>query len=104
MKSSLSSPNQGRSQGKRIALVLLISFLFSPVACDARTPEAEKVLATLKGFGNGSYLFGQMATWVHDENPDMDHPSNWLKKVVDHTGKMPRYGCVTYDFLFLKVR
>ena len=28
----------------------------------------------------------------------MDHATNWLKKVHDHTGKMPRYGCVTYDF------
>jgi mannan endo-1,4-beta-mannosidase len=28
----------------------------------------------------------------------MDHPTNWLKKVYDHTGKMPRYGCITYDY------
>ena len=58
----------------------------------------EEVISYLRGLGNGSYLFGQMATWVHNENPDMDHASNWLKKVYDHTGKMPRYGCVTYDF------
>jgi hypothetical protein len=48
--------------------------------------------------GNGKYLFGQMATWVHNENPDMDHQSNWIKKVFDHTGRLPRYGCITYDF------
>ena len=41
----------------------------------------EKVLAYLKGRGQGSYLFGQVATWVHNENPDMDHPSNWIHKV-----------------------
>lgn len=52
----------------------------------------------LKGRGRGSYIFGQMATWVHNENPDMDHRSNWLKKVHDHTGVMPAYGCITYDF------
>ena len=39
-----------------------------------------------------------MATWVHNENPDMDHPSNWIRKVYDHTGKTPKYGCITYDF------
>jgi mannan endo-1,4-beta-mannosidase len=98
MKSSLSSANQGRSKCMRIALALLFALALWPVVAEARTPEAEKVLATLKGLGNGSFLFGQMATWVHNENPDMDHPSNWLKKVVDHTGKMPRYGCLTYDF------
>ena len=38
------------------------------------------------------------STWVHNENPDMDHATNWLKKVYDHTGKIPRYGTVTYDF------
>ena len=59
---------------------------------------AGEVLGYLQGLGNGSYLFGQMATWVHDENPDMDHASNWLRKVYEHTGHWPRYGCVTYDF------
>jgi mannan endo-1,4-beta-mannosidase len=68
------------------------------IAWGGRTTPTEQVLNYLKGLGNGSYLFGQMATWVHDENPDMDHPTNWLKKVSDHTGKMPRYGCLTYDF------
>jgi hypothetical protein len=58
----------------------------------------DKVLTYLKGRGHGSYLFGQVATWVHNENPDMDHPSNWIHKVQEHTGKLPRYGCITYDF------
>jgi mannan endo-1,4-beta-mannosidase len=59
----------------------------------------KKVLAFLKGRGHGSYLFGQVATWVHNENPDLEHPSNWIKKVQEHTGKLPRYGCITYDFV-----
>ncbi|MHB9009269.1 MAG: twin-arginine translocation signal domain-containing protein, partial [Limisphaerales bacterium] len=47
----------------------------------------EKVLAYLKGLSQGSYLFGQVATWVHNENPDMDHPSNWIQKLREHTGR-----------------
>ncbi len=80
--------------------ILLLPLALIPVCASGqdRTAPAEEVLAYLKGLGNGSYLFGQVATWVHNENPDMDHPSNWLRKVHDHTGKMPRYGCVTYDF------
>lgn len=35
---------------------------------------------------------------MHNENPDPDHPSNWVRKVRDHTGDLPRYACVTYDF------
>jgi hypothetical protein len=58
----------------------------------------DKVLAWLKARGHGSWLFGQVATWVHNENPDMDHPRNWLHKVRQHTGRLPRYGCITYDF------
>ncbi len=68
------------------------------VAGEEKTTATQEVLTYLKSLGKGSYLFGQMATWVHNENPDMDHPSNWLKKVYDHTGEWPRYGCVTYDF------
>ena len=115
MKSSLSSVcRMGRSpahavwitlhyqHGQKFAhptyFLLLLAFFLMPVVCESRTPEAEKVLSYLKSMGNGSYMFGQMATWVHNENPDMDHPTNWLRKVYDHTGKMPRYGCVTYDF------
>ena len=67
------------------------------ISCKADRSK-EEILIYLKSLGNGSYLFGQVATWVHNENPDMDHGSNWLKRVYDHTGKMPRYGCVTYDF------
>jgi len=103
MRSALCLVNRDCTKGKGIAFVLVLAFFFMPVVwpqgvCEGRTPEAEKVLSYLKGMGNGSYLFGQMATWVHNENPDMDHPTNWLRKVVDHTGKMPRYGCLTYDF------
>jgi len=98
MKSSLGPVNRDRTKGKRIAFVLLLSIFVMPVVCESRTRKAEKVLTYLKGLGNGRYMFGQMATWVHDENPDMDHGTNWLKKVYDHTGKMARYGCVTYDF------
>lgn len=98
MRSVLSLVKHDGTEGKRIAFVLVLAFFLMPVACEGRTPAAEKVLAYLKGLGNGSYMFGQMATWVHNENPDMDHGTNWLRKVYDHTGKMPRYGCVTYDF------
>ena len=103
MKLLLSRENYDRSKSKRIASVLFLVFILIPLAwpqviCEGKTPQAEKVLTYLKGLGNGRYMFGQMATWVHNENPDMDHPTNWLKKVYDHTGKMPRYGCVTYDF------
>lgn len=58
----------------------------------------QKVLDFLQARGNGSYLFGQVGTWVHNENPDPDHASNWIHKVRDHTGFLPRYGCITYDF------
>ena len=63
-----------------------------------RTKPADEVFSYLRGLGHGSYLFGQVGTWVHNENPDMDQPSNWIKKVFDHTGKLPKYGCITYDF------
>lgn len=76
-----------------ITLFFLLSLVFK-----TNSQPADKVLLYLKSLGNGSYLFGQMATWVHNENPDMDDPGNWLKKVRDHTGILPRYGCITYDF------
>ncbi len=87
---------------QRLAVLVLLAF--SPLLAfaqdsKAKTPPTAEVLAYLKGLGNGSWLFGQVATWVHNENPDMDHSSNWLKKVYDHTGKMPRYGTITYDFV-----
>ncbi len=98
MKSRLGPVNHDRTKSKTITFLLLFSFLLMPVVGKGHTPQTEKVLAYLKGLGNGSFLFGQMATWVHNENPDMDHRTNWLKKVYDHTGRMARYGCVTYDF------
>jgi mannan endo-1,4-beta-mannosidase len=63
-----------------------------------RSPEATTVLKYLRRLGHGEYLFGQMGTWVHNENPDIDDASNWIRKVRDHTGKWPAYGCITYDF------
>jgi hypothetical protein len=59
----------------------------------------EEVLDYLKSLGNGSYLFGQTATWVHNENPDPEDASNWIHKVHQHTGVFPRYACTTYDFV-----
>jgi hypothetical protein len=66
----------------------------------AAEPDAARqaMFEQMRRLGNGSYVFGQVATWVHDENPDPEHASNWIQKVQQHTGKMPRYGCVTYDF------
>jgi len=61
MKSSLSPVNHGCIRGKRIAFVLLLAFLLMPAVCEGRTQQAEKVLAYLKGLGNGRYMFGQMA-------------------------------------------
>ncbi len=58
----------------------------------------EHVRRFLQGCGRGQYVCGQVATWVHNENPDLDHPKNWIHKVVEHTGRLPRYGCVTYDY------
>lgn len=75
------------------ALLLLITF-----SLNANSQTKDDLLKYLRSLGNGKYLFGQQATWVHRENPDMDNPTNWLKKVYDHTGIMPRYGCITYDF------
>jgi len=76
----------------------LFAFLFLFLSCQPRIKTKEDVLDYLKTFGNGSWMFGQVATWVHNENPDMDDPSNWLMKVHDHAGLMPRLGVVTYDF------
>jgi hypothetical protein len=79
----------------RIRIACALLFAISLVV-QARTKE--EILSCLRDLGHGSYLFGQMATWVHGEKPDMDHPSNWLYKIHDHTGIMPVYGCLTYDF------
>ncbi|MBS0000153.1 MAG: hypothetical protein KFF73_14325 [Cyclobacteriaceae bacterium] len=82
---------------KFLYVLISLFFLFSH-SNETSAQSREDVFSYLRGLGNGSYLFGQMATWVHNENPDMDHSGNWLKKVYDHTGKLPRYGCITYDF------
>jgi Glycosyl hydrolase family 26 len=78
--------------------LVLASFLFLIPFYSFSQSNKNEVYNYLRGLGNGHYLFGQVATWVHNENPDMDNKTNWLKKVYDHTGKMPRYGCITYDF------
>jgi hypothetical protein len=80
--------------------ILLVVFTLTPTlaSADNAAQSRAEVLSYLQSLGNGTYLFGQMATWVHDEDPDIDHPTNWIKKVHDRTGIMPRYGCITYDF------
>src|SRR5512140_490844 len=77
----------------RLGCILLVAI---PLAVHSQTKQ--EVLNWLKGRGHGSHLFGQIAAWVHNETPDMDHPSNWPKRAHDHTGIMPAYGCLTYDF------
>lgn len=83
---------------KRVLNFLVLSFFLFTLSLKVSSQSKDEVFNYMRSLGNGSWLFGQMATWVHNENPDMDHPSNWLKKVYDHTGKMPRYGCITYDY------
>lgn len=73
-------------------------FLLLAVSLNAQVRTKTEILNSLKGLGHGNYLFGQMATWVHGERPDLEHPSNWLKKVHHHTGILPAFGCLTYDF------
>jgi len=85
-----------RRFGVGIIALLVLPSLVLPFTAPAATRT--EVLNSLKNLGHGSYLFGQMATWVHGENPNLDHPSNWLKKVQDHTGILPVFGCLTYDF------
>jgi len=74
-------------------LIILLS-----LSSQLRANPKDDLFTYLRSLGNGNWLFGQMETWVHNENPDMDSPDNWLSKVYNFTGKMPRYGCVTYDF------
>ncbi|MCA9263343.1 MAG: hypothetical protein KDA60_05820 [Planctomycetales bacterium] len=83
---------------KALPITLLLVLPGLVHATDGATAKQE-VLSYLQTLGRGKYLFGQVATWVHNENPDMDQQSNWLRKVHDHTGRLPRYGCVTYDFV-----
>ena len=79
--------------------LFFIAFFVLLSSCQTQIETKEDVLKYMKTLGKGSWMFGQVATWVHNENPDMDDPSNWLKKVYDHAGKIPRYGVVTYDFI-----
>ncbi len=88
--------NQYDSAIIRHCLMVALCIMFFSLYAEAQ-PTSE-VLKYLRSLGNGSYLFGQMATWVHNENPDIDNPGNWIYKVSAHTGKYPRYGCITYDF------
>lgn len=91
---SLSVGRAGRVvRGALLGSLVLVLFPWT-----ARAQSAKDLLETLRGMGHGKFLFGQVATWVHNENPDPDHPSNWVRKVRDHTGVLPRYACITYDF------
>ena len=90
--------NKNHGSTLRLSYFFISLFFLLSQSFKTNAQPTDEVYAYLRGLGNGSYLFGQMATWVHNENPDMDDPSNWLKKVQDHTGKLPRYGCITYDF------
>jgi hypothetical protein len=83
---------------QRLSQFILFLLILSTFSFKCLAQPTGEVIGYLKSMGNGSYLFGQMATWVHNEDPDMDSPSNWLRKVQDHTGILPRYGCITYDF------
>ncbi|MCC7376222.1 MAG: hypothetical protein IT581_16305 [Verrucomicrobiales bacterium] len=78
----------------RLPWALLLAVL--PWTTQAQT--AKELLTTLRGLGHGKHLFGQVATWVHNENPDPAHPGNWVRKLKDHTGLDPGYACTTYDF------
>ncbi len=95
----MSIDSTAKSPGKRLWHALrLVSFLLFAFPLAVHSQTKQEILDWLKGRGHGSYIFGQMATWVHNETPDLDHRSNWLKRVHDHTGVMPAYGCITYDF------
>ena len=77
---------------------LICGLLLLLTSLQPKPDNKQGIINYLRSLGNGSYLFGQVATWVHNENPDMDHESNWLNKVYKHTGLWPRYGITTYDF------
>ena len=78
--------------------IFLLLILVLAVTFEASAQSKKKVFKYMKSLGNGSYMFGQVGTWIHNENPDMEDGTNWIKKVQDHTGRLPRYGCITYDF------
>lgn len=73
---------------------ILLALAWSPLAAQ----PTKQVLDYLKQLGHGKYVFGQVATWVHNENPDIDSENNWVHKVYEKTGYLPRYGVITYDF------
>jgi mannan endo-1,4-beta-mannosidase len=77
---------------------MVLAFFLIALSANIFAQQRDEVLRYLRSLGNGSWMFGQVATWVHNENPDMDNSGNWLRKVYDHTGKLPGYGCITYDF------
>jgi mannan endo-1,4-beta-mannosidase len=89
---------QGPVYYRLFNVLLICGLLLISTSLQPKQNTKEEIISYLKSLGNGSYLFGQVATWVHDENPDMDHESNWLNKVYKHTGLMPKYGVITYDF------
>src|SRR5690606_2491883 len=91
MKSHTSRCTLWRSQ---ILTLLLVLSGWSQLAAQSK----KEVLDYLKQLGHGKYMFGQVATWVHNENPDMDHERNWVRKVYEKTGYLPRLGVITYDF------
>ncbi|WCJ59833.1 glycosyl hydrolase [Fontisphaera persica] len=78
-------------------LPVFACFMLLVMVLPSQAQNRQQILQYFKGLGHGSYLFGQMGTWVHGENPNMEHPSNWLKKVQQHTGILPAFGCLTYD-------
>lgn len=68
------------------------------IACGVYAQPRDEVLEYLKSLGHGTYMFGQVGTWMHNENPDMEAEGNWINNVHKRTGILPRYGCITYDF------
>lgn len=59
--------------GRKLAAVFL-GWLVMVLASGADLAQSSQdLLATLRGFGHGKHLFGQVATWVHNENPDPDN-------------------------------
>lgn len=53
--------------------LLVITFVFACPILASSQPK-EELMQYMRGLGNGAYLFGQIGTWVHNANPDMDDP------------------------------
>src|SRR5690606_42030194 len=87
---------------KQMRTIAKLSVLLGLVihSCSNLLGQANKQedLDYLKSLGNGKYLFGQVATWVHNENPDMVSERHWVHKVYEKTGHLPGLGVITYDF------